>query len=419
MPDRQEQWAVFWCSLLGPLLYGEVPPEEAGPFLNQLASTEHLFPDGQRRRPSRATVWRKWKQYRDGGFERLFRKRRKDRGKPRKATPAMVAKAIELKKEQPRRSNVPINQFLQAEFHATIPKSTLYRHLKRAGATRLKLGVSRQKVRRRWTRDFSNALWLGDFEDGPCVLEGDQAVTTHLSALIDCHSRYVPEARYYLRENLDILEDSLLRAWSVHGASHELYLDNAKIYHAHALKAACCALNIRLIHRGVGDAPPGGLIERFFETAQGQFESEVRAGEILTLDRLNRTLAAWLEVTYHQQIHSETGQTPLQRLPSGESLHPTRQPARGPQVLPAQSAAHGQRDLLRCATGHALLPGHPGLAATEWRCATIPSVRWKPYCCTPWTASIWGWVSGISARASPNNRPRSPGPNPNTTTLTC
>ena len=317
MPDRQEQWAVFWCSLLGPLLYGEVPPEEAGPFLNQLASTEHLFPDGQRRRPLRATVWRKWKQYRDGGFERLFRKRRKDRGKPRKATPAMVAKAIELKKEQPRRSNVPINQFLQAEFHATIPKSTLYRHLKRAGATRLKLGVSRQKVRRRWTRDFSNALWLGDFEDGPCVLEGDQAVTTHLSALIDCHSRYVPEARYYLRENLDILEDSLLRAWSVHGASHELYLDNAKIYHAHALKAACCALNIRLIHRGVGDAPLGGLIERFFETAQGQFESEVRAGEILTLDRLNRALAAWLEVTYHQQIHSETGQTPLQRYHQG------------------------------------------------------------------------------------------------------
>ena len=80
---------------------------------------------------------------------------------------------------------------------------------------------------------------LGDFEDGPCVLVGDQAVTTHLSAFIDCHSRYVVEARYYLRENLDILIDSLLRAWAIHGASRELYLDNAKIYHAHALKAAC------------------------------------------------------------------------------------------------------------------------------------------------------------------------------------
>jgi putative transposase len=318
MPDRQEQWAVFWCSLLGPLLYGEIPPEEVGRFLNQLAATEHVFPDGQRRRPSRATVWRKWKQYREGGFEALFRKRRSDRGQPRKATPAMIAKAVELKTEQPYRSDVPLNQFLQSEFGKTIPKSTLYRHLKRAGATRLKLGISQRKVRLRWTRDHSNALWLGDFEDGPCVLVGDRAVPTHLSAFIDCHSRYVVEARYYLRENLDILIDSLLRAWSAHGASRELYLDNAKIYHAHALKAACFALNIRLLHRGVGDPPPGGLIERFFGTAQGQLESEVRADEILTLDRLNQALAAWLEVSYHQQPNSETGQSPLERYHQGQ-----------------------------------------------------------------------------------------------------
>jgi putative transposase len=317
MPDREEQWAVFWCSLLSPLLYGEIAPGEAGRFIDQLAATAQVFPDGQRRRPSRATVWRKWKRYRDGGFEALFRKRRKDRGQPRRATPAMIAKAVELKTEQPYRSDVPINRFLQAEFGRTIPKSTLYRHLKRAGATRRKLGISRQKVRCRWTRDHSNALWLGDFEDGPYVLVDGVACATHLSAFIDCHSRYVVEARYYLRENLDILLDSLLRAWSVHGASRELYLDNAKIYHAHALKAACFALNLRLLHRGVGDPPPGGLIERFFETAQGQFESEVRAGEILTLDRLNQALAAWLDQGYHRQVNREIGQTPLERYEQG------------------------------------------------------------------------------------------------------
>ena len=107
MSDRQEQWAVFWCSLLSPLLYGEVSPQEAGRFLNELAACEQVFPDGQRRRPSRATLWRKWKKYRAGGFEALFRKRRKDRGQPRKATLAMIAKAVELKKEQPLRSDVP------------------------------------------------------------------------------------------------------------------------------------------------------------------------------------------------------------------------------------------------------------------------------------------------------------------------
>ena len=76
-------------------------------------------------------------------------------------------------------------------------------------------------------------------------------------------------------------------------------------------------MNIRLIHRGVGDPPPGGLIERFFETAQSQLEREVRAGEILTLDRLNHALAAWLQQSYHQQPHSETGQPPLERYHQG------------------------------------------------------------------------------------------------------
>jgi len=311
--DRHEQEAVFWCSLLQPLILEEVPREEAADFLRQLAQTEQLFPNGQRKKPSRATLWRKWKLYREGGFEALLRRRRSDRGQPRSVEQAIIDKAIELKKDQPRRSDETINQFLQHEFKTTLPKSTLYRHLKKAGATRLKLGIARQKVRRRWTRDQSNALWVGDFEDGPYVMDGDCAKETHLSAFIDCHSRFVVDARYYYRENLSVLIDSLLRAWANHGASRELYADNAGIYHARALKTACVKLNIKLLHRAVGDPPGGGVIERFFETAQSQFESEVRAGDILTLEKLNQALSAWLEVSYHERTHSETGQSPRLR----------------------------------------------------------------------------------------------------------
>jgi transposase InsO family protein len=311
--DRHEQEAVFWCSLLQPLILEEVPRQEAGPFLRQLAQTEQLFPNGQRKKPSLATLWRKWKLVREGGFEALLRRRRSDRGKPRSVEQKIIDRAIELKKDQPRRSEETINQFLQREFKKTLPKSTLYRHLKKAGATRRKLGIVKQKVRRRWTRDQSNALWVGDFEDGPYVIDGDRARETHLSAFIDCHSRFIVEARYYFRENLNVLIDSLLRAWAHHGASRELYLDNAKIYHAGALKTACLALNIKLLHRAVGDPPGGGLIERFFETAQSQFESEVRAGEILTLEKLNQAFSAWLEVSYHERPNRETGQPPRLR----------------------------------------------------------------------------------------------------------
>jgi putative transposase len=321
--DRHEQWAIFWCSLLQPLVCGEISPEDAADFLRELAETEQLFPDGQRKKPSRATLWRKWKQLREGGFEALLRRRRRDRGKPRKnrqRRQAMIDRAVELKKDQPRRSEETINQFLQDEFRETLPKATLYRHLKKAGATRLKLGISKQKVRRRWTRDQSNALWVGDFEDGPYVIDGDKAKETHLCAFIDCHSRYAIDARYYYRENLDVLIDSLLRAWANHGASRELYVDNAKIYHSNALKAACPVLNIKLLHRAPLDPPGGGLVERFIETAQSQFESEVRAGEILTLEKLNQALSAWLEVSYHERPNSETNQAPRLRYEAGKSF---------------------------------------------------------------------------------------------------
>jgi len=89
------------------------------------------------------------------------------------------------------------------------------------------------------------------------------------------------------------------------------------VYHANALKAACYSLNIKLLHRPPRDPAPGGLIERFFRTCQSQFEAEVRASEILNLDELNRAFAAWLEVSYHQRTHSETGHSPHERYHAG------------------------------------------------------------------------------------------------------
>jgi transposase InsO family protein len=215
----------------------------------------------------------------------------------------MLRRAIELKKEQPRRSPHVINEFLKQEFGRTIPKSTMNRHLRSAGATRRKLGVTKEKIRCRWTRDHSNALWVGDFSHGPCVFHANHAIKSHLSIWIDCYSRYVVEGRYYFRENLDILIDSLLRAWASHGAPREIYVDNAKVYHSRALKLACAQLNIQLLHRPPRDPSPGGVIERVIQTTQDQFESEIRASHTVTLDKLNRYFQAWLHASYLETEH--------------------------------------------------------------------------------------------------------------------
>jgi transposase InsO family protein len=313
MAHNDDDWPVFWCSLLGPVLFGDMTDRQRQRYFHQLSQQEHLLPGGKRKKISLRTLRRKWLSLQADGVTGLYRRHRDDRGKPRCNRDAMIARAVELKKEQPYRSDDAINRMLQAEFGRTIPRSTLYRHLRRHGATRLKLGISEQKVRCRWTRDQSNALWVGDFEHGPVVMNQHRAVKSYLSAWIDCHSRYIVEARYYFRENLDILIDSLLRAWGNHGASRELYVDNANIYHAKALKLACTELNIQLLHRPPRDPPAGGLIERFFETVQTQLEAEVKATELLTIDQLNRFFVSWLEVAYHRRVHSETEQTPHQR----------------------------------------------------------------------------------------------------------
>ena len=317
MNKEQEKWAIFWCDLLSPVIYGEIEPEATNQFLKQKAKQTLRYPDGRIGTPSLSTLRRKLNRYRQGGFDNLARQRREDRGKPRNTPCQVIQQAVELKKEQPRRSPRNINLFLKEMYGTTVPRSTLYRHLKQAGATRMKLGITRNKVRKRWTRNHTHDLWVGDFEEGPYVLEQQDVVPTHLSAFIDCHSRYAVEAHYYFRQNLDILIDSWIRALSIHGAPVELYVDNAKVYHSTGLKAACHRLNIRLLHRPPRDPAPGGLVERFFQTVQDQFEAEVRAGDILSLDQLNRGLSAWLAVSYHESENAQTDQPPQKRYQDG------------------------------------------------------------------------------------------------------
>ena len=124
-------------------------------------------------------------------------------------------------------------------------------------------------------------------------------------------------ARYYFRQNLDVLIDTLLRALATHGMPLALYVDNAKVYHSNGLKAACYRTGIRLLYRKKGDPEGGGIIERVFQTTQERFEAEVRAGDILSLDELNHAFTAWLAQDYHKTKHTEIGTTPEAALEQG------------------------------------------------------------------------------------------------------
>lgn len=320
--DRNDlAWTAFRAALLAPLLTGEITSQERGSYFRKLAAQTHILPDGKPGTISVRTLRRWYQQLRTCGIDGLAPKRRSDRGQAQRNNRLKVQRAIELKRQGPHRSDQVINTILRSELGSGLAASTLYRHLALHGATRKRLGAQHKKVRCHWTRDTPNALWMGDFSHGPIVLWDGHARQTHLSAWIDMHSRYVVDARFYFRENLDILVDSLLRAWAKCGAPLELYADNGKIYHANALTTACAKLAIRKLHRPPREPEPGGLVERFFQTVQTQFLSEVALCQTLSFTQLNQAFSAWLATGYHQHVHSSTGHTPQERYHvSGRSI---------------------------------------------------------------------------------------------------
>ena len=103
-----------------------------------------------------------------------------------------------------------------------------------------------------------------------------------------------------------------------------------------SLLRACAVMGIRLIHSTPGRPQGRGKIERVFRTVREQFLVEITGqdpgggGEsdpvggrhyVGGLDELNRLFTAWVEQVYHRRVHTETGQTPIERFTAGP---PTR-----------------------------------------------------------------------------------------------
>jgi putative transposase len=109
------------------------------------------------------------------------------------------------------------------------------------------------------------------------------------------------------------------------GLPKAVYVDNGSPFVSGQLLRACAVLNIRLIHSRPGRPEGRGKIERAFRTVREQLLVEFEDRPPSSLEELNEIFQAWVEQVYHRRVHSETGQTPLQRFL-----------ALGPPQLPAE-----------------------------------------------------------------------------------
>lgn len=300
--DRRRDVGLFRYSIVCEL--AAMSPRSRGRAVRELAGREHLTPWGERVRISRVTLDRWSRAWREGGFDALVPAARE--GVPRTPT-GLLELAVALKREAPERTAAQIARIISEREGSGPGERTIQRHFVRVG---LNVASSRSPVLGRFEAERPNELWIGDALHGPPVA----ARKAILFCFIDDHGRLLPGYRWGLREDVLRLEGALRRGLESRGLPAGIYVDNGSPFISGQLVRCCAVLGAGLVHSRPGRPQGRGKIERLFATVRSEFVVEINArGGVADLDELNRLFCAWVEQVYHQRVHSETGQPPLER----------------------------------------------------------------------------------------------------------
>jgi transposase InsO family protein len=256
-------------------------------------------------------------EYRAAGFAALLRQSRRDKGQIRALPPEGVQAILKLRLSQPALSVTALVRQLLAQGvlePGTFSMPSVYRVLRREGLDRPRLLAETNGPAKAFETELPNTLWMADIMDGPTLRLGQRVLRTFLFATLDDCSRLVPHAEYYENEKLRCLLDCLQQAFACRGLPEKLYTDQGKIFTCSHLRLVCANLRIHLLHARPYAAWSKGKIERFFQTAQKDFEARLRLDPVHDLDGLNNRFWQWLESEYHRRAHSALGgQSPAQR----------------------------------------------------------------------------------------------------------
>jgi len=186
-----------------------------------------------------------------------------------------------------------------------------------------------------------NVIWQADhcLMDIFLLREGKEPARPWLTTIIDDYSRAI--AGYYLTFDAPsslntslALRQAIWRKqdprWHICGIPAIFYTDNGSDFTSQHLEQVSADLKIRLVFSIPGKPRGRGRIERFFDTLNQMFLSELpgyhppkgsmRDKPQLTLTELDARLGTFLLDVYHQRPHSDTKTAPQQRWESGGFL---------------------------------------------------------------------------------------------------
>lgn len=189
MTDKTQQVALFRNALIRELGDKELTLAQRGALINAIAATDHAGPDGRRVSVSPSTLRRWLRRWRAGGFEALVPV---PAAQPKRIPAAVLAKAIELKLEAPKRTAAQVSRALGEAGMGKVSARSIQRHLAGAGLNTRPDGSAPRAYGRFEAAAFGER-WTGDGLHGPMVA-GRKTV---LCAFVDDWSRSVPGAWHW------------------------------------------------------------------------------------------------------------------------------------------------------------------------------------------------------------------------------
>ena len=176
---------------------------------------------------------------------------------------------------------------------------------------------------RSYEAEYVGALWHLDFHHGSLkVLTADgQWLRPIALGILDDHSRLCCHVQWYLSETAEDLVHGLSQAIQKRGLPRALLTDNGAAMVADEVTEGLLRLGI--VHDRTLPYSPfqNGKQESFWGTLEGRLMRMLDGVSERTLEFLNETTQAWVEIEYHRAVHRETSSTPVERFAHAPDVH--------------------------------------------------------------------------------------------------
>lgn len=198
-------------------------------------------------------------------------------------------------------------------------KRTRVRHT--AGARLAEERLERLEVRS-YEAEFVGALFHADFHSASrqVLTKDGRWLTPHLLAILDDTSRLCCHAQWYLAEAAENSAHGLIQGFLKRGLPRALMTDNGSEFTAGEVEQGL--LDLGVVHELTlpYSAYQNAKQEVFWVPIETRLLAMLEGVKDLTLELLNETTQAWIELEYNRSLHSQTGKTPLGSFVSDKSV---------------------------------------------------------------------------------------------------